>query len=60
MIRLLNRHELEDALPLVWNVFCEYEAVNYPESGKLAFRDAINSREYLTHSAPLAHSKMTN
>lgn len=47
MIRPLNRNELEKALLLVWKVFCEYEAVNYPESGKKAFQDAIHSEEYL-------------
>lgn len=31
----------------MWNVFCEYEAVNYPESGKQAFWAAIHSEEYL-------------
>lgn len=47
MIKLLNRTELNTALPLVWKVFCEYEAVNYPESGKQAFWKAIHSEEYL-------------
>ncbi|QNU68884.1 GNAT family N-acetyltransferase [Ruminiclostridium herbifermentans] len=47
MIKALDRNELENALPLVWSVFCEYEAVNYPESGKQAFWDAIHSEEYL-------------
>lgn len=38
---------IEEALPLVWDVFCKYEAVNYPDSGKQAFWDAIHSTEYL-------------
>ena len=46
-IRSLNREQLENALPLVWSVFCEYEAVNYPESGKDAFRQAIRDPQYL-------------
>lgn len=46
-IEKLNRQQLEKALPLVWNVFCRYEAVNYPESGKEAFRSAISSADYL-------------
>ena len=46
-VRLLERNELNNALPLVWKVFCDYEAVNYPESGKQAFRNAIRSEEYL-------------
>lgn len=36
-IRKLNREELNDALPLIWKVFCDYEAVNYSETGKQAF-----------------------
>lgn len=47
MIKALNREELVQALPLVWDVFCEYEAVNYPEESKQAFWDAIHSEDYL-------------
>ena len=47
MIKALNRKELEQALPLVWNVFCEYEAANYPEAGRQVFWDAIHSEDYL-------------
>lgn len=47
MIKALSREELEKALPLVWDVFCEYEAINYTESGKQAFWDAIHSEDYL-------------
>jgi GNAT superfamily N-acetyltransferase len=39
--------KIEDALPLVWDVFCKYEAVNYPVQGEKAFWDAIHSEEYL-------------
>lgn len=46
-IRKLSKNELEIALKMVWKVFCEYEAVNYPESGKEAFYQAIHSEEYL-------------
>lgn len=46
-IRQLSRRKLIDALPLVWDVFLKYEAVNYPEDGKKAFYDAIHSEEYL-------------
>ncbi|MGN0634287.1 MAG: GNAT family N-acetyltransferase [Oscillospiraceae bacterium] len=46
-VRALNRTEISDALPLIWDVFLECEAVNYPENGKQAFRDAIHSEEYL-------------
>ena len=30
-------------LPLVWDVFCKYEAVNYPKNGEEAFWNAIHS-----------------
>ena len=43
----LNRKQIEDALPLVFDVFCRYEAVNYPKNGKEAFYNAIHSEEYL-------------
>lgn len=46
-IRKLNIAEINSALPLVWRVFCEYEAVNYSENGKQAFWDAVHSEEYL-------------
>lgn len=47
LINKLSREEIGEALPLIWNVFCEYEAVNYSESGKLAFWQAIHSADYL-------------
>lgn len=46
-IRALNKKEIEEALPLVWEVFCRYEAVNYPADGKAAFWRAIHAKEYL-------------
>lgn len=46
-VRVLNRIEISNALPLIWDVFSEYEAVNYPANGKQAFWDAIHSEEYL-------------
>ncbi|MGN0807191.1 MAG: GNAT family N-acetyltransferase [Candidatus Coproplasma sp.] len=45
--KIKELRNIEEALPLVWDVFCKYEAVNYPESGKQAFWDAIHSKEYL-------------
>lgn len=47
MIKLLNKTELIKALPLVWKVFCEYEAINYTESGRQAFWQAIHAEEYI-------------
>ena len=46
-VRILSRDELNMAMPLVWDVFCKYEAVDYPQSGKQAFKNAISSDEYL-------------
>lgn len=46
-VRKLLRKEIDEALPLVWDVFIEYEAVHYPETGKEAFHRAICSSEYL-------------
>lgn len=36
-IRKLLRKEIDDAIPLVWDVFNKYEAVHYPETGKKHF-----------------------
>lgn len=47
LIDKLSREQIEEALPLVWDVFCKYEAVNYPESGKAAFWQAVHSSDYL-------------
>lgn len=46
-IEELKRKKLFEALPLIWDVFLEYEAINYPEDGKQAFWNAIHSEEYL-------------
>lgn len=46
-VRELKRVELEESLPLVWDVFLNYEAVKYTEDGKKMFFDAIHSKEYL-------------
>lgn len=46
-IRVLSQDELANSLDFVWKVFLEFEAVNYPEEGKEAFRTAIHSQDYL-------------
>lgn len=46
-IRRLKQDEIIKSLDLVWDVFCRYEAVNYPESAKAAFWQAIHSQDYL-------------
>ena len=47
IIKKLNFLEIKEFLPLVWKVFCEFEASNYPESAKLAFKQAIYDENYL-------------
>lgn len=47
-IKELNAKELQAALPLVWDVFQKYEAVNYPEEGKQLFYQAIHDPGYLS------------
>lgn len=46
-VKKLTRKEIEQAIPLVWDVFNEYEAIHYPENGKEAFHQAICSKDYL-------------
>lgn len=46
-IKHLKRKDFENALSLVWKVFLQYEATDYPEEGKQAFKQAIYSEEYL-------------
>lgn len=46
-IEPLCKEQIEKALPMVWDVFCKYEAVNYSESGISAFREAIYDPRYL-------------
>ena len=47
MIRRIDRTELNDALLLIWEVFCEFEAANYPKEEEQAFWDVLHSEEYL-------------
>ena len=46
-VRKLSRKEIDEAIPLICNVFNKYEAVNYPEADKEAFYLAIHSADYL-------------
>ncbi|MDO4491663.1 MAG: GNAT family N-acetyltransferase [Lachnospiraceae bacterium] len=46
-VKKLTRTEIDQAMPLVLEVFNEYEAVHYPENGKEAFRQAVCSKDYL-------------
>ena len=45
MIRRRDRTELNDALPLIWKVFFDYEAVNYPQEGEQTFWDALQTED---------------
>lgn len=46
-IKKIDQAEIKEFLPLVWDVFCKYEAPNYPESAKLIFKNAIYDENYL-------------
>ena len=46
IIKHLKREEFESILPLVWEIFLKYEAIEYPEKGKSAFYQAIHSKVY--------------
>lgn len=47
MIRQLTKQEIINALPLVWRVFNEYEATNYPVLGTQAFYNAIHDEGFI-------------
>ena len=47
-IKELGAKDLQASLPLVWDVFQKYEAVNYPEAGKQMFYQAIHDPGYLS------------
>lgn len=44
----LERAQQQEALELVWRVFLEYEAPDYPPQGVEAFRKSVFSEEYLS------------
>ena len=47
-IKRLNTAQVQELLPLVWEVFLEDEAADYPEDGKRAFWNAIHDPAYLS------------
>ena len=47
-IRVLEKSEMETALKLAWDVFCEYESPDYSAQGTEEFRKTLNDAEYLT------------
>ena len=58
-IRKLTKHEINNALPLVWRVFNEYEAVNYPPDGAQAFWNAIHDEVFCRSSPPMVRLTVT-
>lgn len=44
-IRSLNRSEYQTALDLMWDVFLEFEAPEYPEEGVRTFRAYLDDKE---------------
>lgn len=46
-IKKLNKTEITNALPFIWKVFCDFEAVNYTEENKRAFYNAIHDDCYI-------------
>lgn len=46
-MRVLNSSEYESALQLVWKVFQEYEAPEYPEQGVKSFYESIHAPQYV-------------
>ena len=47
-IKRLNKNEIENALTLVWEVFLEYEALDYTQEGIDAFYKSIHDEAYLS------------
>ncbi|MDD3253007.1 MAG: GNAT family N-acetyltransferase [Lachnospiraceae bacterium] len=48
LIKELSRKELPEALSLVWEVFLEYEAPDYPKEGVDEFYKSIHDQDYLS------------
>ena len=46
-IKKLDPKSISETIPLVWQVFCDYEAQNYSAQGRQAFFSAVNDPEYL-------------
>lgn len=40
-IKVLTKEDLKEALEVVWQVFCEFEAPEYPQEGVKTFQDFI-------------------
>lgn len=47
-VKRLSYEEIKAALPLVWEVFCEFEAPNCPDGAKQLFQDAVYDEAYLS------------
>ena len=44
-VKNLQAEQLAEALPLVWEVFCRFEAPEYSEEGITEFRNFLNNEE---------------
>ncbi len=50
-VRRLRPEEIPDALALIWNVFLQFEAPEYPQEGIESFRASLEDRERLRSMA---------
>lgn len=46
-IRILENNEIPEALSIVWEVFCQFEAPEYSQEGIDEFRRAIDNPEFI-------------
>lgn len=48
-MKTISKKQLPTALALVWRVFLEFEAPDYPPTGVKAFRQILDDAEFLSH-----------
>lgn len=47
IIKKISKSEMKEALYLVWNVFLEYEAIDYSEDGVKEFKKSIEDLDWI-------------
>lgn len=47
IIKKISKSEMKEALNLVWNVFLEYEAIDYSEDGVKEFKKSIEDLDWI-------------
>ena len=47
IIRKVKEEEMDEALKLIWEVFLEFEAPDYTESGIKLFKSSIDDKEWI-------------